>query len=178
MPRRPSPTVHDRKYFEEWLEFRAEHGDFVWKKTSGKASSGDVAGTYNPKGYIQITVRGVAVLAHRLVWFFERGRWPIDQIDHINGRKDDNRIGNLREATNAQNHCNRPKQANNTSGVKGVYWFKPNRQWKAQICVNGRCIVLGYFHNFDDAVECRKEAEIKYQGDWRHDGPPTIAWGP
>lgn len=152
---------------KSWVSYNRDTGQFTWLKTSGKGYVGAAAGTMF-KGYVMITIRGKHVLAHRLAWFFEYGRWPAHQIDHINGVKDDNRITNLREATNAQNHCNRGPQKNSTSGVKGVYWFKPDQRWKAQIVVRGKCMVLGYFRNFDDAVRCRKEAEEKYQGEWRH----------
>ena len=127
-----------------------------------------------------IGVKQRSFVVHRLVLEAFAGDPVGDRkyANHINGIKTDNRIINLREATNAQNHCNRGPQKNNTSGVKGVYWFKPNRQWKAQIVVNGQSIVLGYFTDFDAAVRCRKDAESKYQGDWKHEGPPTIGYGP
>ena len=168
----------DLQELSEWLAYSPETGEFTWLKTSGKGYAGRIAGTRHAKGYITISVRGRMMLAHRVAWLFVNGKWPSQQIDHVNGDKADNRIANLREATNAQNHCNRGPQKNNTSGVKGVYWFKPNRQWKAQIQVGGKQITLGYFHEFDAAVRCRKEAERKYQGDWQHKGPPTISYGP
>ena len=34
------------------------------------------------------------------------GKWPENEIDHINGIKDDNRINNLRDVTNRQNALN------------------------------------------------------------------------
>lgn len=168
----------DLQKLSEWLAYSPETGQFTWLRTSGKGYAGQIAGTRHAKGYISISVRGRMMLAHRLAWFFANGTWPSKQIDHINGDKADNRIVNLREATNAQNHCNRGAQKNSSTGVKGVYWFKPNRRWKAQIVVNGRSIVLGYFNDFDAAVRCRKEADKKYQGVWKHEGPPTIGYAP
>ncbi len=162
---------------KRWVSYDPETGSFIWLKTSGKGRVGQIAGTRHIKGYITVTVCGHRILAHRLAWWFVHGGWPAHQIDHINGKKADNRIVNLREATNAQNHCNRGAQKNSSTGVKGVYWFKPNRQWKAQIVVNGKSIVLGYFDDFKSAVRSRKDAEEEYQGSWRHEGPPTIAYG-
>jgi hypothetical protein len=60
------------------------------------------------------------------------GVWPADVIDHINGNPLDNRIENLREATQAQNLGNCKKRVDNTSGHKGVatVW---NGSWRATI---------------------------------------------
>jgi len=107
-----------------------------------------------------------------------QGRARRNRFDHINGDKADNRVCNLREATNQQNHANRGAQRNSTSGVKGVYWFKPQQKWKAQICVNKRSIVLGYFATKEEAITARKAAEDKYHGHWKHEGAPTLAYGP
>lgn len=50
------------------------------------------------------------------------GDWPKDQLDHINGVRDDNRIENLREVTSQQNNFNRKPNSNSTSNYKGVSW--------------------------------------------------------
>lgn len=73
------------------------------------------------------------------------GDWPTDQIDHINGDKGDNRIANLREATNAENNRNTGAGQANTSGFKGVCWDKAKGKWRAQIEIDGRGAHLGYF---------------------------------
>ena len=64
-------------------------------------------------------------------------------VDHIihpetaNGKKMDNRKGNLRYVTKSQNAQNQiPIRANNTSGHKGVSWN--NGCWKASISVSGK----------------------------------------
>lgn len=49
-----------------------------------------------------------------------------------------------------------------TSGFTGVCWHAPTQKWHAQICVDNRVIYLGLFENFEDAVEARKEAKMKY----------------
>ena len=60
--------------------------------------------------------------------------------------------------------------SNNTSGITGVYWKKDRNKWGARIVVNGKCIYLGYFANKEDAIKIRKEAEIKYFGEYRFKG--------
>ena len=89
------------------LDFSAESGVFTWKvRRCYRALAGSVAGTINTRGYVHILVCGRKYLAHRLAWFYVHGTWPLAQIDHINMVKTDNRISNLREATNSQNHGN------------------------------------------------------------------------
>lgn len=163
---------------KEWLRYDAETGKLIWLKVSGKGRIGAAAGTPHAKGYISIGIGRNHFLAHRLAWALHFNEWPSKQIDHINGDKADNRIANLRLATNAENHANRGAQRNSTSGVKGVYWFKPQRKWKAQIQVNGKAIVIGYFVEKSDAIAARLEAEKKYQGAFAHKGPPTLAYAP
>jgi hypothetical protein len=96
------------------------------------------------------------------------GEWP-RQLDHINNDRADNRIANLRLATNAQNGANRGPPRTNTSGVKGIYWFKPKQRWSAEIIVDGRRIMLGYYKEKEDAIMARMEAEAKYQGEYAWD---------
>ncbi len=88
--------------------------------------------------------------------------WPRDQIDHINGVRTDNRIGNLRSVTSRENSRNLKLPTNNTSGRIGVMWSGRDSKWLAVIQVDGGKKHLGYFDNFEDASNARKAAELKY----------------
>src|SRR5258708_31028872 len=59
-------------------------------------------------------------------------------VDHINGNTLDNRKENLRICTKSQNGMNRGKQKNNTSGYKGVHFYKANKKWQAYISYNSK----------------------------------------
>lgn len=50
----------------------------------------------------------------------------------------------------------------NKSGVVGVSFSNTEDTWAATICGNGGPLMLGKFKSFDEAVACRKAAEIKY----------------
>ncbi len=102
--------------------------------------------------------KGVWIYMHRLV----NGTSKEMQTDHINHDKLDNRRHNLRSVTNQQNHFNMPLGKNNKSGHQGVFWFKRDKKWQAQITINSQKIHLGYFINFNDAVLSRERAEQKY----------------
>lgn len=152
---------------KEMLTYDRETGEFRWINGNGRnVSAGDIAGSKTRQGYIRICTGARAhprrYMAHRLAWLYEYGVMPAGQIDHVNRNKADNRIANLRVVDSAENRHNCEKQANNTSGVKGVYWHKKTKKWQANIMVRGRRIPLGYFESHNDAACVRKAAEKLY----------------
>lgn len=112
-------------------------------------------------GYLDGSVLGVSVYAHRAAWCVHYGYWPEAQIDHINGCRDDNRLGNLRCVSRSDNLKNAKKTSANSSGVMGVSRHS-RRGWVANIGHNNRKIYLGLFSSFEEAVEARKSAEKEY----------------
>lgn len=159
------PTI-DR--LKQMFRYEPDSGDIFWiEKGKGKIKK-QAAGTTELGGYKGIMIDGKRIRSHRIAWALFYGEWPEDQIDHINRIKSDNRIENLRKATNSQNGKNLPIKSNNTSGCPGVCFDKINNKWRATIKVNYKTISLGRFVDFADAVTARKDAEIKYYGEWRH----------
>ena len=93
-----------------------------------------------------------------------------EDVDHIFHCEYDNRKSKLRVVTNQQNSFNSGLMKNNTSGVTGVNWDSEKQKWRSRININNKCINLGYFINFDDAVKVRKQAEKQYFGEFRYVG--------
>lgn len=153
-----------------YLDYNKDTGKFVWKvNNSNRIKIGDAAGHLSKyDGYIQIRMENKLYRAHHLAWLYCFGYLPIE-LDHINGIRIDNRIGNLREVTHAENGRNTKRHSTNTSGVTGVYYNKINKYWVAQIKINYKTIYLGSFKNKEDAILARKEAEIKYDFHSNHD---------
>ena len=138
------------------LNYDPEDGTFTWKVApSNFIKSGHVAGSIDSYGYRQIKIDGVTYLAHRLVWFYRYGTWPVSEVDHINCSRDDNRFSNLREANRSQNTQNARKRTASKSGLKGVSWHRGMGQWAARISAQGRRMHLGYF-------KTQTEAHIAY----------------
>lgn len=92
---------------------------------------------------------------HRLAFLYMTGRFPKDEIDHINHIKDDNRWCNLRECTRSKNMMNSLRYKNNKSGYKGVSWHGKIGRWRSQIRINFQNKDLGHFN-------CKHEAAKKY----------------
>jgi hypothetical protein len=129
----------------------------VWTRLKGVRghAAGKPSGCYNNDGYLVIRIDGKLYYAHRLAYFYMTGELP-HQVDHHNEVKTDNRFCNLRAATHAQNIHNRGKPRTNTSGLKGVHFYKSRKKWTAQLILNTKNIFLGYFN-------CPAAAHFAYQ---------------
>ena len=103
--------------------------------------------TINKKTY---NIRG-----HHFAWYYFYGNCNINQIDHINGVRHDNKIVNLRNVTSQQNAMNRIK-------AKGCYWHKNSNKWKSQITINRKIIYLGFFNTEEEARNAYLAAKEKY----------------
>ena len=123
--------------------------------------------TQSSHGYLCGTLFSIKYRAHRVIWALHAGAWSIDDIDHINGNRSDNRIVNLREATRSQNLMNSCVRSNNTSGLKGVSWAKERQKWNAYINANGIRKNLGYFETAELAYAYYCAAAVDAHGDFR-----------
>lgn len=126
----------------------------VWR--GGTAYAGMETGRPNSDGYIQICVKCKRYMSSRLAHFYMTGEWPLDEMDHRNRNRQDNRWTNLRPANDSQNQMNRVPQKNNRSGCKGVWKRGPS--WYAHISSRR----IGKFKTKSSAVQARriKEREL------------------
>lgn len=148
------------------FRYEAATGHLFWLKTlSRRAMAGARAGS-GSHGYISVGFRGKQIPAHVIIWFLHTGVWPGKEIDHINGDRSDNRIENLRLATDSEQQCNRRMDRRNSSGVKGVYWNKKAGKWQAYITKHGRITYLGIYNSIDDAKAARARAEERLHGEF------------
>ena len=87
-----------------WRRRPREHfvDERIWKIWNTRFA-GKPARYYSGSGYlmIRLTLDGKHgnLAAHRVVWTFKHGEWPLGNLDHIDGVRDNNRPGNLRLAT-------------------------------------------------------------------------------
>jgi hypothetical protein len=142
------------------LSYDAATGEFRWRRAYGWCiHAGAIAGTTTKLGYRRIHIAGCLVMGHRLAWWFVNGRWPLSQLDHINGDKLDNRIANLREVSPTANSQNLRSAKTRKAGgsLLGATWAAPNKKWRAVISVGGKQKHLGLF----DTAEAAHATYIK-----------------
>jgi outer membrane protein assembly factor BamB len=148
----------------ELLAYDAETGVFTWRvKRNGALGIGSVAGSAE-KGYWRVHIDGRLYRAHRLAWLYSYGKWPADQIDHINESKSDNRLCNLREIDNAGNQQNiRRARVSSKTGIRGVVEISSGK-YGAYICIAGRQRYIGVFtdkHVASRAYESARAAHFE-----------------
>jgi hypothetical protein len=137
---------------KEVLDWDQDTGIFRWKvSTSNRVRVGAIAG-HIIHGYRVISVDGKKYRAHHIVWLFSTGAWPIGEVDHIYGKRSDNRFGLLRDVTGAVNRQNVriARSHNKSSGVLGVDRL-PGGSFRARIQNCGKTIYLGVFSTAEQA---------------------------
>lgn len=133
----------------------------------GRWAAGTIAGTHcKTNGYVIVgvnlygTKRGYK--AHRLGWLLHYGVWPTLSLDHINGVRHDNRIKNLREATQTQNMAN---QGPIRHGLKGAY-PTPEGKWRAIIGRSPNYEHIGVYFTEQEAHDAWCAAAARRYGEF------------
>jgi len=165
--------------------FYIDNGELRWAKRgqdqfcSTKACAkwnsryaGKAAGSDDPvNGYSRVLLNGKSLMSHRVIWILTNGPIPNGmQIDHINGNRSDNRVGNLRIASHGENQLNTKIRKSNSSGIKGVSWRPLSKKWQARVSVNGKQESLGYFTTLAAAEVAAKAARDSSHGQFANHG--------
>ena len=151
-----------QEQLKEILHYCPETGIFTRKIKTSHKKVGQVFGCKGRAGYLSSSIDGKVYKSHRLAFLYMTGSFPLEQVDHINQVKHDNRWENLRDVTAGENLKNQSMQRRNTSGCTGVRWDEARQKWNAQISADGKMKWLGRFDCIDDAIKVRRAAEIKY----------------
>jgi hypothetical protein len=159
-----APKILPIEQLQRLFRYDPDTGHLHWVAIGKGRIKKKPAGTIVKAGYIGVMIDGKRHYVHRIAWALHHGKHPDDQLDHINGIKTDNRICNLREATNTQNGKNIKLKSNNKTGHPGVH-FKANA-WAVSIKVNHRQIYLGRYKEKQQAIDARSNAEKLYYGEW------------
>ncbi|MBN1786980.1 MAG: HNH endonuclease [Sedimentisphaerales bacterium] len=117
---------------------------------------------------------------HRVIMNAEKGQI----VDHIDRNGLNNTKRNLRFATLSQNSCNRVRPAGGSSKYRGVNHCKDkkDKEWRANICLEGKKIHLGYFEDEETAGRAYDEAAKELHGEFAclnfpensHEGTKTL----
>lgn len=152
----------NQKLLKELFNYR-EDGYLIRKTTIGRNKIGTVAGGPNNRGYWSIKINGRSYQLHRLIYLMHHGVLP-KSLDHRDKVRTNNRIGNLRSATDQENSRNRSSAKGSSSKYLGV--SRDRKKWRARICINGKDIKLGRFINEEDAGRAYDKAAKELFGEW------------
>lgn len=128
--------------------------DMGWKVWNAKYPGKQALTAVNSKGYLCGKFRGKYLSAHRAAFACMTGELPEQDVDHIDGQKENNSWSNLRLVSHSENCSNRAMHKNNTSGEVGVSFDKKSQKWRAKI----KNTVIGLFEDWPDAVVARRLA--------------------
>lgn len=154
------------------IHYDPDTGIFTWKHRPEMRSqwngkyAGTVAGCAKGNGYIKIAIDDRAYLAHRLAWLYVHGSLPERGIDHRNSDRANNRIANLRPATQTENMRNIGKRQRNTSGFKGVSWHKRSQKWTVRAKAGGKNRYFGLYDTAEEAAAAYDSVIQSVHGDF------------
>jgi hypothetical protein len=126
----------DRRWFKT---------DRSWASWNAKHAGREAFTALDSSGHKQGRLLGRRYAAHRLIFFWMTGRWPLI-VDHIDHDRTNNKWENLRDVSAEENARNKARRSDNRSGQTGVR--KSGTSWIAQIGSD----YLGSFSDFDEAV--------------------------
>jgi hypothetical protein len=150
--------------------FDYKDGQLIWKMSrGGSAKKGSVAGHKIKLQYIQVVVDRKTYYLHRLIFVYHHGYCP-HIVDHIDADQTNNRIENLREATQQQNCFNSKINKNTSTGMKNVNWNTEANKYRVELSVNGKNKFIGYYVDPELAELVAIEARDKYHGRFARHG--------
>ena len=126
-------------------------------------SRGKVCSNTNVAGYVQCVismyknckpVKSYNLYGHHFAWFWVNGNVEIDEIDHINRKKANNRICNLRNITRQKNMWN--------TNCKGYSYHKQHKKYRAYIKLTSKIKHLGLYDTPEEARQAYLNAKQKY----------------
>jgi len=110
------------------------------------------------RGYIRLQLhkncKKYELPGHCFAWYVIH-KEIVEQIDHINCIRTDNRICNLRVVTKQQNQWNK-------KGIKGYYFNKNRNKYQAVLKLNNKQIYLGLFNTEKEASDAYLEGKKIY----------------
>jgi hypothetical protein len=155
------PILHEELL--QFLHYESRTGKFTWLVDTRNTVAGDEAGHCNPANpYVRIAVGGQSYYAQQLAWFYVKGEWPAEEIDHHDVDHANNEWDNLRPANRFQNSWNTKPRGE--TGYKGV---RPDgNRFTARITCKRQVFLLGSFKTAEDAARAYDVAAIEKFGEF------------
>lgn len=142
----------DKETISKYISYNEVTGELSYK-TSGRVC------TCKLNGYIRVTIKKKQYYAHRIAWTLVHGECDKDvMIDHKNGNRADNRIENLRIATNAQNCANKLSKG----------FTKHRDKWLAKTKYQGKYVYIGVYECPVIAHMAHRDKMRELHGEFAH----------
>ena len=125
-------------------------------------TSGEVAGS-KTDGYKAVYYNKIKYSLHKAIFAYHNGYLP-KVVDHKDRNKNNNKIENLREANKSLNEANTGIRKNNTSGYKGVSFYKRINKYRAYL----KCKHIGLFDTAEEAAKAYNDAALKAYGEYAY----------
>jgi hypothetical protein len=144
------------------FDYNPKTGELFWKVRRPPVVPGKVAGCMGGRGYKVVRYNRKTLFQHRVIWLWVHGSWPIQEIDHIDRNKANNRIENLRDVTHAVNRLNTGPRGE--SGVKGVALVCKNYTARIFDFRLQKVLHLGTFESIEKASDVFKAKHVDIHG--------------
>lgn len=150
--------------------FYEKDGHLYWKEKHNRNYEVDSLAEYpHPSGYLQIFLDGRWRYVHRIIYVLHHGVYP-DVVDHIDGNKANNLIGNLRSCNYHENFYNAGRSVRNTSGIKGIYYDITKDKWRGRVCFMGRSYSAGIHSDISVMQRLVENLRSKLHGEFCNHG--------
>jgi hypothetical protein len=151
------------EFLLENLRYDKKSSNLFWKKQSNRGMYRNLTkplGRLSTSGYkvfsFKFKKKSITLSVHRVIWFLNHGVWPVEEIDHIDNNKVNNKIDNLREVSSSENKHAREARADNQLKVKGVYFHPRDKRFYAYC----KKKYLGCFKSLEEAQAAYSIASV------------------
>lgn len=175
------PPIPPLSFLVECFDYRSTTGEFFWKRRPvHHFSDQEHADSWNTRhagneafvGRDRDGYRRCEVLHEGRRYRLRAGRVALlmgygieaETVDHINHRKDDDRLENLRPATNKENIWHKKSQGARSRRLRGA--FPNGHRWRSKITHNGETIRLGSYDTEIEAHQAYEEAAKRLRGEF------------
>lgn len=154
-----------QKQLQKELVYDLSTGEFHRRiARCNRVEIGDLVGTLDSHGYLQIRVSGRLYLGNRLAWLYMTGDWPPLDIEHRDNVRSNNRWHNLRLTTRVRNGMNRRCRKDSLTKMKNIMQCGEGGRYRVRVSVGRRRVHVGYFDTLKEAEEAHVRAAVRYYG--------------
>lgn len=171
--KKPLPALSDLlSEARRIYEYSEAHRGLIWKNHKNPKRPwpplGSAVGGNDGHGYRMCLLLGHKFKVHQLVWLLFHGELPRLSIDHLDGDRMNNKIENLRLASDHQNSMNLASSRRSFAGVKNQSRSRPElkRPFAAVVHHNGKKHYFGFFSTPEEARSAYIEGKRLLCGDF------------